>query len=134
MTPVEMRLDVARAIIESLPNGDPTRAERMVHPDVELHDAWAVGAGTYQGLSGLRQLYRDFASAWEDFSLDFVELEPIADERVFMTARQRARRRGNGRVSERTIYFLLAFRDHKLVSLDGWHVCSVARDVAGLTD
>ena len=134
MTPVETQLDLARAMIESLADGEPARVEGLVHPEAELHDAWAVGAGMYRGLPGMRQLYADFSSAWGEFSFALVELEPTADGRVFVTARQRARRRGNGRTSERTMYFVLAFRDHKVVSLDGWHLRSVARGAAGLDD
>lgn len=134
MAPIEAKLDSARAIIESLPGGDPTRAEKLVDPEVEFHDAWALGAGMYRGLPGVRRLYEDFASTWDEFSFGRVELEPTADGRVFITAEQRARRRSSGRVTERTMYFLVAFRDDRLLSWDGWHLRAVARGAAGLSD
>jgi hypothetical protein len=51
-----------------------------------------------------------------------------------MTGRQRVRRKANSREIERTMYFVLAFREGKLVRWDGWHLEAVARVAAGLAE
>jgi len=131
---VEEHVELARAIAGAFTDADPDTAERLFHPELEFHDAWAVGPGIYRGLAGMRQLHRDFSAAWEDFSFELVELEPTPDGRVFMAARQRVRRRATSREIDRTMYFLLAFRDGRLVRWDGWHLRAVARGAAGLGD
>ena len=132
--PIEQNLELARAIVETFSNGGPDHAERLFHPELEFHDAWALGAGVYRGLAGVRQFYEDFSSAWDEFHFELLELEPTPDGRVFMTAQQRTRRTEMSRVTDRTMYFLLAFRDGKLLRLDGWHLRAGARGAAGLPD
>jgi SnoaL-like domain len=131
---MEEKLDLAREIAAGFGDGDPDTVERHFHPNLEFHDAWAVGAGMYRGLPGMRQLYEDFSSAWEAFSFELLELEPTPDGRVFMTARQRVKRKATSREIERTMYFVLAFSEGKLVRWDGWHLEAVARVAAGLPD
>jgi ketosteroid isomerase-like protein len=130
----EANLELAREIAATFGRTDPDAAQRLFHPDLEFHDAWAVGAGLYHGLSGMRQLYQDFAAAWEEFSFEPLQLEPTPDGRVFMTARQRVKRKTTSREIERTMYFVLAFRDGKLVTWDGWHLEAGARTAAGLSN
>ncbi|MFL5869194.1 MAG: nuclear transport factor 2 family protein [Thermoleophilaceae bacterium] len=131
---VEEHLELARAIADVFADPDPDTAERLFHPELQFHDAWAVGPGIYRGLAGMRQLHRDFSAAWEDFRFELLELQPTPDGRVFMAARQRVRRKTTSREIDRTMYFLLAFRDGKLVRWDGWHLRAVARGAAGLED
>jgi ketosteroid isomerase-like protein len=131
---VEEHLELARGIAASFEAGDPDAAERYFHPEIEFHDAWAVGDGVYHGHAGMRKLYEDFTEAWESFAFELLELEPTPDGRVFMTAQQRVTRRVTSREIERTMYFLLEFRDGRLVKWDGWHLRPIARGAAGLVD
>ena len=130
---VEDGLAVAADVAAALASRDSDAIERLFHPEVEFHDAWALGPGIYRGHQGMRQLYADVASVWENFSFEVVELEPAPGGRVFMAARQGLRRKGTSRQVDRTMYFLLELRDGKLVRWDGWHLRSVARGAAGLT-
>lgn len=128
----EEKLELARHIARLLAERDPSDAERLFHPELEFHDAWALGAGVYRGPAGIRQLLEDLSTAWEEFSFEAVELEPTPDGRVLMTARQ-VTRKARSREVERKMYFLLTFRDGKLVSWDGWHLQAVARVAAGVS-
>jgi uncharacterized protein len=130
----EQQLALAREIASSFEAGDPAAVERFFHPDVEFHDAWAIGDGEYRGHEGVRRLYGDFAATWENFRFELLELEPTPDGRVFMAGRQSVKRRSTSREIERTMYFLLEFRDGKLVKWDGWHLRPIARGAAGLAD
>jgi ketosteroid isomerase-like protein len=132
--PVEENLALARRIAASFSAGSLDAAENLFHPEIEFHDAWGLGEGMYLGLAGIRQLYKDFSSAWEDFSFEVLELEPTPDGRVFMSARQRVKRTATSREIERTMYFVLEFREGKLLKWDGWHLKAVARGAAGLAD
>ncbi len=133
-SPAAADLEVARAVVASFANGGSESAEELCHPDLAFHDAWGVGAGMYRGLAGMRQLHEDFATAWEEFSFELREIEPTPDGRVFLGLTHRTRRKSTSRTVERTMYFVLAFRDGKLLSWDGWHLRDVARGAAGLAD
>jgi len=130
--PAEENLALARDIAASFSAGGPNAAEPFFHPEVEFHDAWGMGAGMYHGLAGMRQLYQDFSSAWEHFMFELLGLEPTPDGRVFMSARQRVKRTATSRQTDRTMYFVLEFRDGQLLKWDGWHLEAVARVAAGL--
>jgi ketosteroid isomerase-like protein len=134
VSPVDRDLDTARGFVAALASDDVEAAERYCHPDLEFHDAWAVGSGMYCGPAGMRQLHDDFDAAWDQHGFELLELELAPDGRVFVGLVTRARLRATGHMINRPLYFVLTFRDGKLYRWDGWHLRAVARGSAGLPE
>jgi ketosteroid isomerase-like protein len=76
-------LDLVRSLFAAWEHGDLSSAE-WAHPEIEFVIADGPIPGSYTGLAGLAEGYRDFLSAWEGFRVTADEYRELDDERVLV--------------------------------------------------
>jgi ketosteroid isomerase-like protein len=104
-----------------------------LHPEVELHE-WPVapGAQTYHGHDGMRAAMAKWFESWEWMQAEILEaLE--ADDRVLVTAHQRAKGRGSRIEVEIKSFNVYTFRDGKVARIELYTEREPALEAAGLT-
>ncbi len=88
-------LDLVRSIYAAWGRGDFGSAE-WAHPEIEFVVADGVEPGTRTGLVGLREGWRDFPDAWEDFRTEAEGYRELDDERVFVLVHSTGRGKTSG--------------------------------------
>jgi ketosteroid isomerase-like protein len=107
----EEDLALIRAGIEAANRGDIDGLVALFDPEVEFHIAPGLGnAGTYHGREGFRNGLGGWLEAWESFTIDVVELEPIGERHVVGDVRQLGRGRGSGIEVEMRLGYLWEVR------------------------
>ena len=76
-------VEVVRPIYAAWERGDFSSAE-WAHPEIELvaHDGPAPG--TWKGVAGMAESWRDFLSTWEEYRVEVEEYRELDDERVLV--------------------------------------------------
>jgi ketosteroid isomerase-like protein len=84
-----------RSIFAAWERGDFSSAE-WAHPDIEWVTADGPAPGTRTGLVGMAESFRDFATAWEEYSVEVDEFRELDDERVLVLVHYVGRGRTSG--------------------------------------
>ena len=87
-------LDLVRSIYADWERGDFTAAE-WADPDIEFVTS-GPSPGTWAGLAGMADAWRDWLSAWEDWRVEADEYRELDDERVLVFIRQSGRGKTSG--------------------------------------
>jgi ketosteroid isomerase-like protein len=88
-------MDVVRSICGAWDRGDYS-ATGWAHPDIEFVAVGGPGPGTWSGLAGMAEGWREWLNAWEDFRQEADEYRELDEERVLVTFRMRGRGRTSG--------------------------------------
>jgi ketosteroid isomerase-like protein len=116
-------VELVRSIYASLERGDPNPAD-WAHPEIEFVFADGPSPGTWTGVAGMIEAWRDYMDIWEEYYSQPDEIRELDDERVlvFDTVHGRAKASGvdisqispkgadlfhirNGRVTRLVLYF-----------------------------
>jgi ketosteroid isomerase-like protein len=88
-------LDFVRSLYAAWERGDYSSVE-WAHPDIEFVIADGPSPGTWKGLAGMAEGYRDFLGAWEEFRTEVDEYRELDDERVLVLVSYRGRGKTSG--------------------------------------
>ncbi len=92
-------VEVVRALYDAIARHDTVAVFELYDPDVEFDAtgwpaAGIVGGTVYRGHDGLREWFREWDSAWEEWEDELEELAPLGDRAISVVTR-----RGTGRAS-----------------------------------
>jgi ketosteroid isomerase-like protein len=76
-------LDLVRSIFAIWERGDYSSVE-WAHPEIEWVLADGPSPGTWTGVAGMAEGWRDFLSAWEEHSIEVDEYRELDGERVLV--------------------------------------------------
>src|SRR2546425_3783877 len=76
-------LNLVRSIYAAWERGDYSSSE-WAHPEIEVVIPDGPSPGSWTGLAGLAEGWRDFLSAWEDFRVEAQEYRELDNERVLV--------------------------------------------------
>jgi ketosteroid isomerase-like protein len=76
-------VELIRSIYADWERGDFSSAE-WADPEIEFVIAEGPTAGSWKGLAGMAEGYRDFLSAWEDWTAEAEEFHELDGERVLV--------------------------------------------------
>jgi ketosteroid isomerase-like protein len=79
-------LDLVRSIFAAWERGDYSTAE-WAHPEIEYVIAGGPSPGSWTGLAGMAEGFREWLSAWEDFRGEAEEYRELDGERVLVLLR-----------------------------------------------
>ena len=108
-------LDLVRSIYADWERGDFTAAE-WADPDIEFVTS-GPSPGTWAGLAGMADAWRDWLSAWEDWRVEADEYRELDDERVLVFIRQSGRGKTSGVEIEQMRANLFHIRGGKVTRL-----------------
>jgi ketosteroid isomerase-like protein len=102
-------------LAEAINRRDPDAAVGHCDPEVEFLSVLAVSGKAYHGHEGIRQYFKDVASAWEEWRVEIHEIASGADGRVAIVMTMHMRGKGSGApLSERTGH-IWTLRNSKLL-------------------
>jgi ketosteroid isomerase-like protein len=88
-------LDLVRSLYAAWERGDFSSVA-WAHPEIELVFADGPTPGTWTGVAGMVEGFRDFLSAWEDVSVEVEEYRELDGERVLVLVQYRGRGKSSG--------------------------------------
>jgi ketosteroid isomerase-like protein len=88
-------LDLVRTIYAAWERGDYSSAE-WADPEIEVVFPDGPTPGSWTGLAGMAEAWRDFLSAWEEFRQEAEEYRELDDESVLVIARFSGRGKKSG--------------------------------------
>jgi ketosteroid isomerase-like protein len=86
---------LVRSIFAAWERGDFSSAE-WAHPDIEYVIADGPSPGTWSGLAGMAEAWRDFLSAWDEARARWEDCRALDDERVLVFFRRSGRGKTSG--------------------------------------
>jgi ketosteroid isomerase-like protein len=87
--------DLVRSIHAAWERGDWSSVE-WADPEIEFVFADGPSPGSWTGVSGMREGFRDFLSAWEDYGAKPTEYRELDDRRVLVLVDFRGRGKTSG--------------------------------------
>lgn len=90
----------------------------LVGPDFEIHDHELPDSSVHRGREGWQEWVTDWRQAFEDYSLERLELVEVDEGRILTVHRLRARGRASGVRLERTDAQLWTVSADRLVRMD----------------
>jgi ketosteroid isomerase-like protein len=77
-------LSLVRTIYAEWKSGDFSSTAEWAHPEIEYVFADGPSPGSWTGVAGMAEGFRDWASAWKDFRSEVDEYREVDDERVLV--------------------------------------------------
>jgi ketosteroid isomerase-like protein len=110
-------LDVVRSIYADWERGDFSSAE-WADPEIEFAFASGPEPGSWKGLAGMAEGYRDWLRAWKDFRAEPEQYLVLDSERVLVLVRNSGRGRTSGmELESRSVANLFHFRGGKVTRI-----------------
>jgi ketosteroid isomerase-like protein len=88
-------LDLVRSMYASWQRSDYSSAE-WAHPEIETVIADGPTPGSWTGVAGMAEGWRDFLSAWQGYHAEVEEYRELDDERVLVLVRRSGRGKTSG--------------------------------------
>ncbi len=110
-------VDLVRSIYAEWERGDFSAVE-WAHPEIEFSIVGGPDPGSWTGVVGMAQGWRQWLSAWDDYHAEADEYSELDDERVLVAGRMRGRGKTSGVNVETEFANLLHLRNHKV-----WRLC-----------
>jgi ketosteroid isomerase-like protein len=92
---VSVNLDLVKSIYAPFERGDYSSLE-WAHPEIEFVIAEGPTPGSWTGVAGMAEGWRDVLSAWDDARSDVDEYRELDDERVLVLFRHIGRGKASG--------------------------------------
>jgi ketosteroid isomerase-like protein len=112
-------LDLVRSLYAAWERGDFTNID-WADPEIEFVIADGPAAGSWTGLTGMAEGFRELVSAWAQHSIEPQEYHELDSETVLVLARVRGRAKMSGLDLEQMqakTATLFHIRDHKVMRL-----------------
>ena len=105
-------------IVKVFQEGDFEQIFALAHPDFEVFvPASLANAGRYQGRDGFMTWLAQWLEAWEGFTVEIADVEPVGERHVVANMHQSARGKGSGVAVEMNISYLWDVRDGRLAAM-----------------
>lgn len=109
---------LVREGIEASNRGDLESVVATLDPEIEFHIAPGLGnAGTYHGREGYLEGFGGWAEAWDDFTVEALDVQPVGERHVAVDARQSARGHGSGVEVGMRLGYMFEIRNGRLLRI-----------------
>jgi ketosteroid isomerase-like protein len=110
--------DLVRQVVEAFQRNDLEQIFALAQPDFEVFvPASLANAGRYRGREGFLTWLEQWLEAWDGFTVQVDDLEPVGQRHVVSNMHQSARGKGSGVAVEMDISYLWDVRDGRLAAM-----------------
>jgi ketosteroid isomerase-like protein len=88
-------VELVKSIYADWERGDFSSAE-WAHPEIEYEHADGMAEGSWKGIAGMAEGFREYVDAWEEYRVEVDEFRELDDERVLVTFLRSGRGRTSG--------------------------------------
>ena len=88
-------VELVKSIYAAWGRGDFSSAA-WAHPEIETVVVDGPAPGSWTGVAGMAEAYREFAGVWEEFRQEVEEFRDLDHERVLVLSRRRGRGKRSG--------------------------------------
>jgi ketosteroid isomerase-like protein len=111
-------VEVVRSVVDAFRRGDFERIFALARDDFEVFLPQNLpNAGRYVGREGFMTWLNQWLEAWDDFTVEISEADPVGEHHVITEMHQSARGRGSGLAIDMTITYLWDVRAGRLAAL-----------------
>ena len=130
-------VDSWRRSLEAFSRDDVDGALAFMHPEIEWHRAFHLPGVTperavFHGHEEVRQLSAEWRSVWDEISIQIEEVLHDTDDVAVARVLFRARGVTSGASVERRFFYVMDFRDGKVIRSRPFEGLADARRAAGL--
>jgi ketosteroid isomerase-like protein len=116
MTEDDERVSLVRRGWEAYEAGDVAQVLERFDPEVVVYAPPEAGnPGTFHGHDGFLSWVGHWFDAWDEFSQEVAEIEPVGERCVIVEVSQTARGRTAALELERTAWYVYELRDRRVV-------------------
>jgi ketosteroid isomerase-like protein len=128
-------VEVAREVLATLGERDPSHLVALADPDVEWHSFFAMGegGGSYRGHDGTRRYMSDLEDAFEIGRADVDDALAVGNV-VVLVGRIHYRGKGSGVESESPAGWMLKFRHGKVLRFRAFREPEQVLEAVGLSE
>jgi ketosteroid isomerase-like protein len=109
---------LVRRVVEVFQAGDFEQIFALAHPDFEVFvPASLANAGRYRGRDGFLTWLEQWLEAWEGFTVQIDDVEPVGEHHVVANMHQSAQGKGSGVAVEMNISYLWDIREGRLAAM-----------------
>jgi ketosteroid isomerase-like protein len=124
-------LNLNRRAFDAFDAGDVDGVLALLDPEVEVYMPNDLpNSGTFRGHEGYLKWVGNWLEAWDDFTVEIREIEPVGERHVVAHARQSATGKGSGIPVEMEIAYMTETRDGRAIALHLYQSADEARRVA----
>ena len=124
-------VEVVRASFEAFRAGDYAKALEAFDPEVEYDLTHFPEGRIYHGHEGVREAFRTWMGAFEDYRQELEELIDAGDDRVIAIVREMGRGKGSGIDIERSTVGVWTLRDGRAIRIQFFDTKEDALRAAG---
>jgi ketosteroid isomerase-like protein len=128
----EENVEIVRRVFAEQPPPRLAVLEELAHPDIEWVTARdSLLVGSYRGYKGVQQFWEAIFSAWDEYTVELLELQAVGDQVAAIT---RMRGRTRGIEVEQTWSVLFTLRGGKISRVEGFSKAEGALEAAGRSE
>jgi ketosteroid isomerase-like protein len=114
----DRNVEITKGAFEAFGRGDLDRILELADPEVEIYMPSSLpNSGTYRRHTGFLHWMGQWLEAWEDFTIEVIEMTPVGERHVVVDTHQHAVGRGSGIPVEQDMIYLTEVHDEQFVAL-----------------
>jgi len=127
-------VEVVRACCEASARGDWDAAMTAIHPEIVYDLSFFPEGRVYHGHAGIREAFRIWLGAWQDYRQEWDEILEAGDETVVVIGRELARGKGSGIDVTRDVFAVWTMSEGRVIRIKFHPEREAALEAAGLPE
>ncbi len=127
-------VEIVRRCCEASARGDWEAAMAAMHPEIEYDLSGFPEGRLYRGHSGLREAFRIWLGAWQDYRQEWDEIIDAGDAMVVVIGRELGRGKGSGVEVEQDVFAVWTMSDGQAIEIRFYPGREAALEAAGLSE
>jgi ketosteroid isomerase-like protein len=127
-------VEIVRRCCEASARGDWEAAMMTVHPEIEYDLSRFPEGQVYHGHAGIREAFRIWLGAWQDYRQEWDEIIDAGDEAVVVIGRELGRGKASGVEVEQEVFAVWTMLDGKTIRIRFYPGREDALEAVGLRE
>lgn len=127
-------VEIVRHCLKASARADWDAAMTAMHPEIEYDLSFFPEGRIYHGHAGIREAFRIWLAAWQDYRQEWSEIFDGGDETVVVIGRELGRGKGSGAEVRRDVFAVWTMSEGKAIRIQFYPEREAALAAAGLRE
>jgi ketosteroid isomerase-like protein len=127
-------VEIVRGCCEATARGDWDAAMTAIHPEIEYDLSFFPEGRIYHGHAGIREAFRIWLGAWQDYRQEWDEILDAGEETVVVIGRELGRGKSSGVEVKRDVFAVWTLSEGKGIRIQFHPEREAALKAAGLRE